>query len=186
MTQTLDHTPDHEEPTEPAPAAMGPWFRQRRWQIFAAGTLVLALAGTIVGVTSHQRAVAAEKERVAAAAAAAERDRLMVLTRAVATCNLNYTNGVAIADQGRTVTVQTMGADMLARLAISGNTTNSNYADVDDLGCVLREAGTPTAIVADMAATRALDGRQRAEWDDISAAWSYHPDDGFNLVMTIA
>ena len=31
--------------------------------------------------------------------------------------------------------------------------------------------------------TRALDGMQTDEWDDMKARWTYHPDDGLSLTL---
>jgi hypothetical protein len=40
--------------------------------------------------------------------------------------------------------------------------------------------------MAHMTSTRALDGRQTASWDGIDAAWSYHPDSGMNMTVSIS
>jgi hypothetical protein len=32
--------------------------------------------------------------------------------------------------------------------------------------------------------TRALDGMQDASWDNYKATWSFHPDNGFDLIIT--
>lgn len=42
----------------------------------------------------------------------------------------------------------------------------------------------PESVKAHMFATRALDGRQTDTWPGFSASWSYHPDDGMDLVIT--
>jgi hypothetical protein len=34
-----------------------------------------------------------------------------------------------------------------------------------------------------MKKTRALDGTQSASWDAIEATWSYHPDNGFDIIL---
>lgn len=51
------------------------------------------------------------------------------------------------------------------------------------LGCFLSAVRAPERVLTAMEATRALDGRQHAEWDDISAEWSYHPDQGLDVVL---
>ncbi|WP_269142641.1 hypothetical protein [Georgenia yuyongxinii] len=36
-----------------------------------------------------------------------------------------------------------------------------------------------------MTSTRALDGRQTAEWDGVVATWSFHPDDGLDVILEL-
>lgn len=54
-----------------------------------------------------------------------------------------------------------------------------------DLNCVLDELEAPDSVVSQMEQTRALDGRQSAEWDGIEASWSYHPDTGLDVLLAI-
>lgn len=49
--------------------------------------------------------------------------------------------------------------------------------------CVLYELDVPDAVVFQIEGTRALDGRQHADWDGISASWTYHPDNGLNMIL---
>jgi hypothetical protein len=48
---------------------------------------------------------------------------------------------------------------------------------------VLRELETPAYVTEQIGQTRALDGRQTATWGDFEASWTYHPDNGLNLVI---
>lgn len=41
-------------------------------------------------------------------------------------------------------------------------------------------------MTAQMDSTRALDGMQTAEWDTFEAKWTYHPDDGLDVIITEA
>ena len=34
--------------------------------------------------------------------------------------------------------------------------------------------------------TRALDGMQTDSWHDITARWTYHPDDGLDITLALA
>jgi hypothetical protein len=34
-----------------------------------------------------------------------------------------------------------------------------------------------------MEQTRALDGRQSETWEDFSASWTYHPDNGLDVLI---
>jgi hypothetical protein len=78
---------------------------------------------------------------------------------------------IELGDDGRT-------------LIIDGN---GNYADtgasIEVIARVLHELDTPDAVVARMDRTRALDGMQSAEWDDLTMTWTYHPDDGVDLII---
>ncbi|MGV2384733.1 MAG UNVERIFIED_CONTAM: hypothetical protein LOD86_05625 [Thermobifida fusca] len=49
--------------------------------------------------------------------------------------------------------------------------------------CILDELEIPDAVVAHIEGTRALDGRQEATWNGFTASWTYHPDDGLNLIL---
>jgi hypothetical protein len=53
----------------------------------------------------------------------------------------------------------------------------------ENLVCVLRELETPAYVTEQIGQTRALDGRQTATWGDFEASWTYHPDNGLNLVI---
>lgn len=57
------------------------------------------------------------------------------------------------------------------------------YADVQ---CVLEELETPASTLNAMGQTRALDGRQSDEWNGLEASWSYHPDDGLDVIVKFA
>lgn len=59
--------------------------------------------------------------------------------------------------------------------------------------CVLDGLGMPDGDRARMNATRALDGMQEATWSppdydnqSYAASWTYHPDDGLNLILVMA
>ena len=54
-----------------------------------------------------------------------------------------------------------------------------------DLHCVLEELEAPDSVVSQMEQTRAMDGRQSAEWDGIEASWRYHPDTGIDVLLAI-
>lgn len=53
----------------------------------------------------------------------------------------------------------------------------------DTMICVLGLAGTPDRVISQLSSTRALDGMQFAEWDEMAAQWNYHPDSGLNLTI---
>jgi len=49
--------------------------------------------------------------------------------------------------------------------------------------CVLTHMGAPSWLETDMASTRALDGKQSAEWEGFQFQWRYHPNSGMNLII---
>lgn len=55
-----------------------------------------------------------------------------------------------------------------------------------DVTCLLGMLDAPSGVESRMENTRALDGTQESEWGDYSASWTYHPDDGLNLIVTVA
>ena len=126
--------------------------------ITAAAAALLALAGC------------AESSGGTTGGAAAERTRL---EQAVDDCKqLGLSSPyVTVHDEGRSLTVDQEGED------------ETSGASIDELVCVLAAAGVPDSVVARMEVTRALDGMQTAEWDGITATWTYHPDSGMNLIL---
>lgn len=52
-----------------------------------------------------------------------------------------------------------------------------------ELGCTLNELKSSAAVVSHIETTRAIDGRQTDSWGNYKAAWSYHPDQGLDLVI---
>ncbi len=74
-----------------------------------------------------------------------------------------------VADEGRTFIADSVGSDM-----------------VGFIGCFLTEFDTPRAIVAAMDTTTSLMGRQEQSDGDLTYQWTYHPDNGMNLIVTDA
>jgi hypothetical protein len=78
--------------------------------------------------------------------------------------------------------------DDTMRLEDDGETivvdTGSEYGSTAGMDCVLSELGTPESILAEMGRTTAMMGVQDAEHDGIEYSWSYHPDNGVDLVIT--
>ena len=73
-------------------------------------------------------------------------------------------------------------------------TVDTNVFDIDDyfdsdayygLSDIIVEIGLPDSLLAEMGETRALDGRQTAEYDDVSVSWSYHPDSGLEVMFKV-
>jgi hypothetical protein len=58
-----------------------------------------------------------------------------------------------------------------------------NGMSSDSMTCVFNSLNVPASVREHIGTTRALDGQQTDSWDDFTARWTYHPDDG--LQMTI-
>lgn len=75
----------------------------------------------------------------------------------------------------------------LVSLADKGNTiivnTGSSSGSIGGVECVRRKLGTPESIKAEVASTNALQGRKTGTADGLSYSWSYHPDNGLNMVI---
>lgn len=78
-----------------------------------------------------------------------------------------------LSDGDRTLVVDTEGEEY-----------GSGVSTFEDLGCILGQVSTPDAVIARMEATRALDGMQSESWDGFEASWTYHPDDGLDIIIT--
>lgn len=68
-------------------------------------------------------------------------------------------------------------------LLMDGEGETSVGAPTTDVWCVLQELNVPESTVARMEKTSSLMGVVSDDWDGISAEWSYHPDNGFDVVL---
>lgn len=69
-------------------------------------------------------------------------------------------------------------------LSIQGEGNESDGVDVEVIACILFELDVPDIIVTRIDQTRALDGMQDASWDGIAATWTYHPDNGLQMILS--
>jgi hypothetical protein len=79
-------------------------------------------------------------------------------------------NFVDISPDGKSLSFHTEGAE----------TTGLSF---DKAVGILIYLDAPDSLFARMDNTRALDGTQTATWGDITAYWTYHPDDGLSVVL---
>jgi hypothetical protein len=113
-----------------------------------------------------QEAARAEAEASASAAAAAEVTRLAAVYDR---CTINDTGStMSLEDDDSTIVID----------------TGSEYGDPTGYLCVIEELDVPSSITAQMDRTTAMMGVQEAEDDGIEFSWSYHPDNGVNMVIT--
>ena len=64
--------------------------------------------------------------------------------------------------------------------------TGSEYGSTAGMDCVLDELSTSQSIMAQIGRTTAMMGVQDAEDDGLAYSWSYHPDNGVNMVIEYA
>lgn len=74
-------------------------------------------------------------------------------------------------------------ADDGESLLMDGEGEETWGAPSSDIWCVLDELNVPESTVSKMENTSSMMGVVSDEWDGISAEWTYHPDDGFDLVL---
>jgi hypothetical protein len=74
-------------------------------------------------------------------------------------------------------------ADAGHTLILDGEGEDSDGMRIEDLACALKYMDVPSYVVSMMEKTRALDGIQREEYDNFKISWSYHPDNGLDVVI---
>lgn len=79
--------------------------------------------------------------------------------------------GTTVADGKKTLVINGAGKEDTSGVPVEGE------------ACILRELGVTAAVLEHMTSTRALDGRQTDAWGGFKAAWTYHPDQGLDLVI---
>lgn len=178
-----DSSPAEVEPTVPS-AVPG----RRSWLLPAITGAAGLVIGTVVGFAladgaasnreasasaSASAAAASSSSAAASASAAAEKARLAVLPDAVRACGLGVGNGGEVGDNGASLTLDNRGREDSSGLSTTG------------VFCVLDALNTPDAVLSRMRQTTSMDGRQDAAWDGISVTWSYHPDRGLDMVLTV-
>lgn len=99
------------------------------------------------------------------------------ISQAVKSCELEANRSVTVGDAGKSLTIDGLSQETRVGLATAR------------MGCLFAALGTPDAVLSQMTATRALDGRQEATWTTnegaaLKASWTYHPDDGLDVIVT--
>jgi hypothetical protein len=84
---------------------------------------------------------------------------------ALAECKVPLEDDVAVGDAGLTLTLD-------------------GTVPYETAECVLSALDVPDSVTSRIGQTRALDGMQEAQWGTVEAVWTYHPDDGLNLILT--
>ena len=153
-------TTDAAAPTAAAPLPTSPpAFSPREIKIAAVGLGI----GLVVGIVGSLL-VASVAGGLGSIAAGSP------MTDAATTCEIEANPWITVGDEGRSISMQSEGEE-------------STGAGFDDLACVLIELDTPDSVFNRIDSTRALDGRQTGTWEDYSASWGFHPDNGLDIVI---
>jgi hypothetical protein len=89
---------------------------------------------------------------------------------AATTCDVETNSWIVLGDEGQSIAMQSEGAE-------------ASGADYADVLCILDALDVPDSVLNRIDNTRALDGRQSATWDQLTASWGYHPDNGLDIVI---
>jgi hypothetical protein len=104
------------------------------------------------------------------AGATVELDVTSVLEVAAARCDI----GGAVGDDGSSL-----------ELDMKGDDYGSGDLSFTDVACVLNDLDVPDSVMSKMDSTRSIDGRQSEDWDGFEANWTYHPDDGLDVILEL-
>jgi hypothetical protein len=96
-----------------------------------------------------------------------------VLADALEVCDVNESADAELGDGGLTLTVNMRGEDEIGGL------------DYTEANCIVDALNPPAAVTSHIDQTTSMDGRQSESWDQFSISWSYHPDRGFDYVLTV-
>ena len=80
-------------------------------------------------------------------------------------------SGVSVSDEGKTIIIDGMNEYFVG-------------ATIYDTTCVLNAVEVPSYILSNMETTNSLMGRQSDTFGDkVDVSWSYHPDNGLDIVI---
>lgn len=105
-----------------------------------------------------------------------------LIQQAYHSCDLDdsvYNSYATLGDAGYTITMDGEPEDPTWANILKVTGLPATY-----IACVLTAVSVPDSVVSQIDATRALDGMQKASWNNISATWTYHPDDGLQIIVT--
>lgn len=94
---------------------------------------------------------------------------------AVTYCHLGSDPTIITSDDGKTLILDMEATESAV---VTDDLSSAQVA------CVLGMINTPDSVLAQMDRTRSLDGRQSASWDHFTASWTYHPDNGLDVILT--
>lgn len=165
---------DSTSPPQKTPHTTGPERPRtsRNWSVWIAGITCLVVGfsgGMAVGTSSGDRS-GTQTSASNDSGAVDDHAVLSPVSAALDSCDIDSSgSSVLVMDAGASVEL------------------NAGYGVGDvypsDVECVLTELGSPQSVYARMGRTRALDGTQTAEWGLYTATWTYHPENGLNVIV---
>ena len=148
------------DPVQPTPAPASP----NRERAFAAGGVGVGLTlGLVIGLG----VIPAIGNVASGVVSGAQPSPISAATE---TCVVENSPYIVVGDEGQSVSMDSVGDE----------SAGAEYADIL---CVLNELDVPDSVLNRINSTRALDGRQTAEWDNFTASWGYHPNSGANIII---
>lgn len=165
-TDTTDSTDSTDTP--PVNAPLTPTQRRALWGGGAvAAVVVLLVLVTVVFATEDE----GDRDQPAGAEDSMEYEfpQRTSLERAKDRC-AETASSIRTGDDGKSLIGNGVGV-------------GAGLGEVADLRCIFRRLEVPDSVIAQLESTRALDGRQEASWDGYTASWSYHPDNGIDIVI---
>jgi hypothetical protein len=154
------------EPATPAvvDTSPNPSSKTPLWIALAGlGGLVIGVIGTL-GIGALANTVSGTP-----VGASSEADTRLV--DAVDDCGAS--EGVELGDKDQTLVIDVEGEE---------DTSGAAYADQ---ACILSQLDMPASVESHLNQTTSMDGRQTESWDGVTIEWSYHPDRGSDMVITL-
>lgn len=124
----------------------------------ATGVLGIAVGAAVLGAITTARDSAT---------------RSAVLSEAIEACDLTTATGIDLADEGRSITFDMKGEE------------DTSGAGFPDITCLFAKLDMPSAVLSHIGQTTSMDGRQTEAWKTFTVSWSFHPDRGFDGVLTV-
>lgn len=163
------HSPDNPEDrtTHPVPRRRGLLLGVIA-ALAVAGVLIAVVAVTMTGGSDEVKADDAGLSG-SGSSSASETPASLPLRDAFDFCSMQpgYKT-LTLGDEGRTLIID----------------TQSEYGPMGGLSCVLGQLATSQAVVAQLENTTSMMGVQQAEDGTLHYQFSYHPDNGVNMVIT--
>jgi hypothetical protein len=143
------------DPTMPEPEPKPKSFFARWWLLIA--IVVFVLVGIAASLAAGDDDTSTENESVPE----------LELAQNICADGSGF---IVVGDSGMTLTIVSEGEE-------------SPGAPIEQIGCVLVALGVPDSVLSQIDRTTSMQGVQRATWSDFEASWTYHPDNGLNMIV---
>lgn len=152
-----EHPEWSQQPMRPRTQPKSPWLFVGIGSAFG---LALGLIIGLIAIPTISAGMASQAEALAPSP-------FMV---ALDSCDMDDSAYATIGDDGASLELQTFGDEAAGM-------------DFGELTCITESLDVSDAVMSRIETTRALDGRQEASWGDFTASWTYHPDNGLNMLI---